>query len=706
MPDTLGDDMASTFYVVSVSGLTANPIYGQTAQVGKPLYASAHYFSRTAPTSVGWQWCDGAGEIAGATGATYTPAPGDNLETLYPRATPDGSYSSRRGPAHTVRFEAPEAIGTLPDVSYAAGSGAQTIDAATGFAGDGLTYSLSTGIPDVTIDSSTGIVTIPTGSAASGPVTVTAANSGGSAQIGFDASITAAATVPAQMERPAITVNGPDSLRIDLGAASDDGGSPVTSYDMRWRKGNDRPSETSVIGISNPEFLTGLKADTDYQVRTRAVNAIGKGMWSRWSLDKTASEPVLDLPKLVPNADGTVDIMVNEGAFSVTVSESSNAHHNGMWGPFQAADLDTGPVSAVAPVASGNTGAGATLAAAPGLWVRETADSLTISGQWLRDGAPISGETGETYTTVSGDVGAVITYRETAANTAGTRTAVSSGITVKGAATAPARMDAPTLTVDSATQITAILAAETDDGGTAITSFDLRHSTDEATWSEVVGVTSPHAIPGLTPSTPCYVQTRAVNAVGNGAWSASAPATTSAATGHAFFDGFDQSDGTMLGTLPEYKDLSADIEARGGMAQLTSGTGTGELVYEGNTLADGQYIEAEIGAVGTGSYNYLYLRRSSYNDYYRVRIGTGYISVQANSATGGYGSLGAACSFTPTVGDRIRFEAAGSTLTVKLDEGNGFTTIMTRTDPHNTSGGAVLGISDTWKFNSFACGDL
>lgn len=98
------------------------------------------------------------------------------------------------------------------------------------------------------------------------------------------------------------------------------------------------------------------------------------------------------------------------------------------------------------------------------------------------------------------------------------------------AATVPAQMSAPTLTVDSASEITATLAADPDDGGSEILEYDLRYSTDEATWTEILDIESPWQIGGLTASTLYYVQTRAINAVGAGAWSASDSDTTGAAT--------------------------------------------------------------------------------------------------------------------------------------------------------------------------------
>lgn len=96
-------------------------------------------------------------------------------------------------------------------------------------------------------------------------------------------------------------------------------------------------------------------------------------------------------------------------------------------------------------------------------------------------------------------------------------------IVAAGTSTAPAQMGAPTL-ASTATRITATKASDPSDGGSAITSYDLRYSTDGGSgWTTVTGFTSPHVITALTPgATAILVQERAVNAVGAGSWSTSA----------------------------------------------------------------------------------------------------------------------------------------------------------------------------------------
>ncbi len=89
-------------------------------------------------------------------------------------------------------------------------------------------------------------------------------------------------------------------------------------------------------------------------------------------------------------------------------------------------------------------------------------------------------------------------------------------------ATAPGTMAAPTLEVGNGELIATWTAP--DDGGSAITGYELQYSSDGGTiWSEITEITeTSYSISPLTNGASYEVQVRAVNAVGKGPWSPSA----------------------------------------------------------------------------------------------------------------------------------------------------------------------------------------
>ena len=96
--------------------------------------------------------------------------------------------------------------------------------------------------------------------------------------------------------------------------------------------------------------------------------------------------------------------------------------------------------------------------------------------------------------------------------------------------TAPARPAAPTLTVDSDTEITAV-GVEPDDGGDTITSYDWRHriTSPLGAWVNRSNVTNlTQVFTGLEAARTYRFQFRATNSVGNSQYSPNANATTDA----------------------------------------------------------------------------------------------------------------------------------------------------------------------------------
>lgn len=93
-------------------------------------------------------------------------------------------------------------------------------------------------------------------------------------------------------------------------------------------------------------------------------------------------------------------------------------------------------------------------------------------------------------------------------------------------ATVPGQMSAPSLLVTGQNSIRVTLAGDPDDGGSLITDYDIRWQPSGGSWTTVSSIQSPYDLTALSPGTTYEIQSRAVNAVGDGAWSSTSSATT------------------------------------------------------------------------------------------------------------------------------------------------------------------------------------
>ena len=104
---------------------------------------------------------------------------------------------------------------------------------------------------------------------------------------------------------------GAGSLSVSWSAPPDDGGSTVTSYDLRHIR-SDAPSKSDSnwtlsrrvsTGFGALRYLlTGLAVGTRYDVQVRAVNAVGEGTWSATATGTPLVQPVCQDSNVVPNA--------------------------------------------------------------------------------------------------------------------------------------------------------------------------------------------------------------------------------------------------------------------------------------------------------------------------------------------------------------------------------------------------------------------
>ena len=93
-----------------------------------------------------------------------------------------------------------------------------------------------------------------------------------------------------------------DSLTILWAAPLSDGGSDITAFDLRHIETDDDDTADSNWTVAEDVWttgsgplrytLTGLSADTEYDVQVRAVNSVGKGPWSGATTARTMSASV------------------------------------------------------------------------------------------------------------------------------------------------------------------------------------------------------------------------------------------------------------------------------------------------------------------------------------------------------------------------------------------------------------------------------
>lgn len=169
------------------------------------------------------------------------------------------------------------------------------------------------------------------------------------------------------------------------------------------------------ISYTPPAGLTGFDSIV-YDVAD-ALGQIDTGQ-----ADISLVTPALNVLTTVDNrleveaATGTIDITVT------TPAEFAGTYAADL------ADLAAGPVNLVKPKALGTVADGATLTAAPGLWIHAAAETPVRSWQWLKDDISVPGGTGTTLTLGPGDVGAVFDVVETLSTASGSRSVGSGAV--------------------------------------------------------------------------------------------------------------------------------------------------------------------------------------------------------------------------------------------------------------------------------------
>lgn len=240
--DGVNDPITST-KSVSVNSLPANtvaPVFAGTPEVGETgTTDNGTWTGFPAPTFTYQVERDGV-DTPGEEAASYSFSDADDETDVHIAVTATNVRDSVTvdSNALSITYAQPVAAGEAVDQAFTDDSGVQTYDASGDFTGGNLTFSLTTSLTGVTINSSTGIVTFDTDTLAvqSGTsVAVRAANSGGSADSSFSLTIAAA---------------GGDTYELELDASNAgsftfSSGSDINQWDDQ--SGNSRHATQSTV---------------------------------------------------------------------------------------------------------------------------------------------------------------------------------------------------------------------------------------------------------------------------------------------------------------------------------------------------------------------------------------------------------------------------------------------------------------------------
>jgi titin len=110
-------------------------------------------------------------------------------------------------------------------------------------------------------------------------------------------------------------IGGDQSITIDWDAPLDDGGSPITSYDVEYK------DAVGWVDAAGATTITGLTNSLLHDVHVRAVNAVGPGPWATLGVTPYQFEPSFSVPAgTTLKAGDTVTISGDEALPGETVA--------------------------------------------------------------------------------------------------------------------------------------------------------------------------------------------------------------------------------------------------------------------------------------------------------------------------------------------------------------------------------------------------
>ena len=290
------------------------------------------------------------------------------------------------------------------------------------------------------------------------------------------------ASAPSAPSPPTLTAG--DGQLAARWTAPADNGAAIDDYDVRYRPSGGAWTELpdAVKSTATTATITGLTNGTSYEVQVRAGNSAGDGAWSA----SATGTPVAAAS--VPSAPSPPTLTAGDG--DLAASWSAPADNGAAIDDYDVRYRPSGEAWTELPDAVKNT---ATTAVITGLTNGTSYEVQVRAGNSVGDGAWSASATG----------------------------------TPVAAASVPSAPSPPTLTAGDG-ELSASWSAPADNGA-AIDDYDVRYRPSGGAWTELPDASKSTAttatITGLVNGTSYEVQVRAVNSVGDGAWSASATGT-------------------------------------------------------------------------------------------------------------------------------------------------------------------------------------
>ncbi len=296
------------------------------------------------------------------------------------------------------------------------------------------------------------------------------------------------ATAPGAPTGLTATASGQTTINLSWTAPSNTGGAAITGYRVEVSP-NGTDNWTDLVANSTTTYAhTGLSAGVTRHYRVRAINAVGTGAASNVA---TATTTALTAPGAPTGLTATA-----AGRTIINLSWTAPTESGGA--------AITGYRVEVSPTGTGDT------------WADLVANSTTT-----------------TYAHTGLSANTTRYYRVRALNAVGASDASNTANATTDGITAPSAPTGLTATASGQTIINLRWAAPADDGGAAVTGYQVEGSEDAgSTWMDLVANTTAttYSHTGLPPETTRQYRVRAINAVGTGAASNVVRATTEAAT--------------------------------------------------------------------------------------------------------------------------------------------------------------------------------